>query len=96
MVIEDLSFKQEFSYGKTRNRKLSNFKTSALNLLERKCLKRGVPIKKVHPAYISLIGRYNYSRLYNLSIHILASYVIARKGLGFKEELPTIYKWLLA
>jgi len=96
LVIEDLSFEQEFSYGKKRNRKLSNFKTSALDVLERKCLKRGVAIKKVHPAYTSLIGKYNYSQLYNLSTHILASYVIARKGLGFKEELPTNYKWLLA
>jgi IS605 OrfB family transposase len=96
LVIEDLSFEQEFSYGKKRNRKLSNFKTSALGLLERKCLKRGVAIKKVHPAYTSLIGKYNYSRLYNLSTHTLASYVIARKGLGFTEELPALYKWLLA
>ncbi len=96
LVIEDLSFEQEFSYGKKRNRKLSNFRKSALNLLERKCLKRGVAIKKVHPAYTSLIGKYKYSRLYNLSTHILASHVIARKGLGFKEELPAHYKWLLA
>ncbi|MEE9378341.1 MAG: IS200/IS605 family accessory protein TnpB-related protein [Candidatus Lokiarchaeia archaeon] len=96
LVIEDLSFEQQFSYGKKRNRKLSNFKTSALNLLERKCLKRGVAIKKVHPAYTSLIGKYKYSRLYNLSTHVLASYVIARKGLGFREELPANYKRLLA
>ena len=96
LVFEDLSFAQEFSYGKKRNRKLSNFKTSALDLLERKCLKRGVAVKKIHPAYTSLIGTYKYSRLYNLSPHILASYVIARKGLGFKEEIPTLYKWLLA
>ena len=96
LVIEDLSFEQEFSYGKRRNRKLSNFKISALNLLERKCLKRGVAIRKVHPAYTSLIGKYKYSRLYNLSTHLLASHVIARKGLGFKEELPANYKWLLA
>jgi len=82
--------------GKGGHRKLSNFKTSALDLLERKCLKRGVAIKKVHPAYTSLIGKYKYSRLYNLSTHVLASYVIARKGLGFKEELPAHYKWLLA
>ena len=27
---------------------------------------------------------------------MLASYVIARKGLGFEEEIPAIYKWLLA
>lgn len=32
--IEDLSFDQEFSYGKKCNRKLCNFKTSALVLLE--------------------------------------------------------------
>jgi IS605 OrfB family transposase len=96
LVIEDLLFDQEFSYGKKRNRKLSNFRTSALGLLERKCLKRGVAIRKVHPAYTSLIGKYKYSRLYNLSTHILASYVIARKGLGFKEDIPALYKWLLA
>jgi len=95
LTIEDLSFDQEFSYGKKRNRKLSNFKTSALTLLERKCLKRGVAVRKVHPAYTSLIGKYKYSRSRNLSTHILASYVIARKGLGFKEELPALFKWLL-
>ncbi len=96
LVIEDLSFEQEFSYGRRRNRKLSNFKTSALILLERKCLKRGVAVRKVHPAYTSLIGKYKYLRSRNLSTHILASYVIARKGLGFKDAIPTIYKWLLA
>ncbi len=96
LIIENLFFTQEFSYGKKLNRKLSNFKTSALDLLERKCVKRGIAIKKVHPAYTSLIGKYKYSRLYNLSTHVLASYVITRKGLGFKEDLPAIYKWLLA
>jgi len=96
LVVEDLSFEQEFSYGKKRNRKLSNFKTSALELLERKCLKRGVAIRKVHPAYTSLIGKYKYSRLYNLSTHVLASHVIARRCLGFREDLPPIYEWLLA
>ncbi|MFX1366725.1 MAG: IS200/IS605 family accessory protein TnpB-related protein [Promethearchaeota archaeon] len=96
LVIEDLFFEQEFSYGKKRNRKFNNFKTSALDLLERKCLKRGVSIKRVHPAYTTLIGKYKYSQLYNFSTHILASYVIARKGLGFSEEIPVRYKWVLA
>ena len=96
LIIEDLSFDQEFSYSKTRNRKFSNLKTTALDLLERKCLKRGVAIRKVHPAYTSLIGKYKYLRLYNLSTHVLASYVIARKGLKFKEAIPPLYKRLLA
>ena len=39
----------------------------------------GIAIKKVHPAYTSLIGKYKYSRLYNLSTHVLASYVIAKR-----------------
>ncbi|MFW9988670.1 MAG: hypothetical protein ACFFC3_08445 [Candidatus Odinarchaeota archaeon] len=69
---------------------------SALTLLERKCLRKGVAIRKVHPAYTSLIDKYKYSRLSNFSTHVLASCVIARKGLGFKEELPPHYKWLLA
>ena len=53
-------------------------------------------MRKVHPAHTSLIGKYKYSRLYNLSTHVLASYVIARKGLGFQEDIPILYKWLLA
>ena len=96
LVIEDLSFDQEFSYNKKRNRKLSNLRITALDLLEKKCLKRGIAIRKVHPAYTSLIGKYKYSRSYNLSTHVLASYVIARRGLGFKEKIPAIYKWLLS
>ena len=96
LVIENLSFKQDFSYNKKLNRKLSNFKTTALDLLERKCLKKGVAIRKVHPTYTSLIGKYKYSRSYNLSTHVLASYVIARRGLGFKEPVPAIFKWLLS
>ncbi len=95
-MIENLSFEQEFSYNKKLNRKLSNFKSTALDLLERKCLKKGVAIRKVHPAYTSLIGKYKYSRSYNLSTHVLASYVIARRGLGFKESIPAVYKRLLS
>ncbi|NVM28295.1 MAG: IS200/IS605 family element transposase accessory protein TnpB [Candidatus Helarchaeota archaeon] len=96
LVIEDLSFNQSFSYNKKLNRKLSNFKTSMLEILERKCTRKGVAIRRVHPAYTSIIGRLKYSRSYNLSVHHLASYVIARRGLGFQELLPPLHKWLLS
>ncbi len=96
IAIEDLSFKQFFSYNKNLNRKLSNFKRSMLDLLERKCMKKGIPIIKVPPYYTSIIGQLKYSRSYNLSIHYLASYVIARRGLGFEEDLPADYTWLLS
>ncbi len=96
IVVEDLQFDQEFSYNKKLNRKLSNLKTTALQLLEWKCKKRGVSFRRVFPGYTSIIGKYKYSRLHNLSVHHLASYVIARRGLGFKEAFPDIYDWVLS
>ena len=96
LIIEDLSFDQSFSYNKKWNRKVTQLKTSMLPLLERKCARRGIAVKKIHPAYTSIIGELKYSRSFNLSRHVLASYVIARKGLGFTETLPAFYKRLLA
>ncbi len=98
LIIEDLKFNQDFSFRKKRNRKVNNLRVSALGLLERKCIKAGVAIRKVNPAYTSIIGRYEYSRSRNLSVHVLASFVIARRGMGFKDEnhLPPVYAWLLA
>ena len=96
IVVEDLQFDQEFSYNTKRNRKLSNMKTTALILLERKCKKRGVSFRKVFPGYTSIIGNYKYSGLHNLTVHHLASYVIARRGLGFKEAIPAVYDWVLS
>ncbi|MDD1777445.1 MAG: IS200/IS605 family accessory protein TnpB-related protein [Candidatus Helarchaeota archaeon] len=96
LVIEDLTFEQSFSYNKNRNRKLTQFKTSMLTLLERKCARHGIAVHKVDPAYTTIIGALKYSWSFNCSDHVLASYVIARKGVGFKEALPACYKWLLA
>ena len=96
IVVEDLQFDQEFSYNTKRNRKLNNLKTTALELLERKCKKRGVSFRKVFPGYTSLIGKYKYSRLHNLAVHHLASYVIARRGMGFEEAFPAVYDWVLS
>jgi len=48
--------------------------------------------KKVNPAFTSVIGKFKYQKMYNLSIHESASYVIARRGLGFNEKL-SLYKY---
>jgi len=76
-VVENLQFDQKFSYNKKFNRKLNNLKTTALQMLERKCKKRGMSFRKVFSGYTSIIGRYKYSRLHNLTDHHLASYVMA-------------------
>ncbi|NVM28405.1 MAG: IS200/IS605 family element transposase accessory protein TnpB [Candidatus Helarchaeota archaeon] len=96
LIIEDLSFDQSFSYNKKQNRKLNQLKTSMLPLLERKCARHGIAVRKVHPAYTTIIGVLKYSWSLNFSEHVLASYVIARKGVGLVESLPACYEWLLA
>ncbi len=96
LIIEDLSFDQSFSYNKKRNRKVTQFKTSMLPRLERKCARHGIAVRKVHPAYTTIIGALKYSWSLNFSDHVLASYVIARKGVGFMEDLPACYEWVLA
>jgi len=96
LVMEELSFEQSFSYNKNRNRKLNQLKTSMLPLLERKCVRHGIAVRKVPPIYTTIIGALKYSWSLNFSDHVLASYVIARRGLGFTEALPACYKRVLA
>ena len=45
-------------------------------------------IKKVNPAYTSVIGRFKYAKMYGLSVHEAASFVIGRRGLDFEEKIP--------
>jgi len=57
--------------------------------------RNGIQVIKVNPAYTSLIGKLKYAPLYNIDKDIAGAYVIARRGLGFKERLPKNYKELL-
>src|SRR5699024_5976396 len=50
--------------------------------------KMGVEVYEVNPAYTSQIGKIKYMRRFGISIHEAASYVIARRAMGFKEILP--------
>jgi len=55
----------------------------------------GIQVFKVNPAYTSIIGKSKYAPLYNIDKGTAGAYVIARRGLGFKERLPKNYKALL-
>jgi len=55
----------------------------------------GIQVIKVNPAYTSIIGKLKYAPLYNMDKDTAGAYVIARRGLGFKERLPKNYKELL-
>ena len=54
-----------------------------------------IQVIKVNPAYTSIIGKLKYAPLYNIDKDTAGAYVIARRGLGFKERLPKNYKQLL-
>jgi len=57
--------------------------------------RNGIQVIKVNPAYTSVIGKLKYAPLYNIDKDTAGAYVIARRGLGFKERLPKNYKALL-
>jgi uncharacterized small protein (DUF1192 family) len=50
---------------------------------------------KVNPAYTSVIGKLKYAPIYRIDKDVASAYVIARRGLGFKESLPKNYRKLL-
>jgi len=57
--------------------------------------RNGIEIRKVNPAYTSVIGKLKYAPQYNIDKDIAGAYVIARRGLGYKEKLPKNYEKLL-
>ena len=49
--------------------------------------KMKIGINEVNPAYTSVIGRLKYANRKGISVHKAASYVIARRGMGYRERL---------
>jgi IS605 OrfB family transposase len=66
-----------------------------LQKIELVARRNGIQVIKVNPAYTSIIGKFKYAPLHNIDKDTAGAYVIARKGLGFKERLPKNYKELL-
>ena len=66
-----------------------------LQKIETVAKRNGIQVIKVNPAYSSIIGKLKYAPLYNIDKDTAGAYVIARRGLGFKESLPKNYKELL-
>ncbi|WP_153038981.1 IS200/IS605 family accessory protein TnpB-related protein, partial [Bacillus cereus] len=51
--------------------------------------KMGVAVFQVNPAYTSISGKMKYMRKLGISIHQSAAFTIGRRGLGYKEKVPT-------
>lgn len=64
------------------------------DLIDYAGVKYGFDIIKVNPFLTSYIGKIKYINK-KLNSHVLASFVIARRGMGFKESLPNEFKSLV-
>jgi len=90
--LDNLDFKK--TGNEDLNRMLSKFPKSIFeDLITSKCARKGIKIKKVHPAYTSIIGLFKYSNRDNLSTShsskskdLSAALVVGRRGLGIIEK----------
>ncbi len=66
-----------------------------LQKLKRVAMLKGVEVIEVNPAYSSVIGMLKYAPQLNIDKDIAGAYVIGRRALGFKEDMPENYERLL-
>jgi len=83
--------------GKAKLRKiLHNWNAKKfLQKLKRVAMIKGVEVIEVNPAYTSVIGMLKYAPQLNIDKDIAGAYVIGRRALGFKEDMPENYEKLL-
>jgi IS605 OrfB family transposase len=66
-----------------------------LQKLKRVAMLKGVEVIEVNPAYTSVIGMLKYAPQLSIDKDIAGAYVIERRALGFKEDMPENYEKLL-
>jgi IS605 OrfB family transposase len=83
--------------GKAKLRKILQFFSyrRILKKIESLANQEGIEVVKVNPAFTSVIGMMKYCPQYFIDKDVAGAYVIGRKALGFKEEIPENYKKLL-
>ena len=93
LAIENLDFGKKKSKTskykkdeKYNNDMLHNLAYSKFDeYISRACFTNGVWLSRVNPAYTSYIGKKKYNEIKKLNTHTSASYVIARRGMRFKD-----------
>ena len=93
LVIENLKFDKTKANMVKDDFKIYNEMLSSLayakfsKIIESKCAKKRIFLKKVNPAWTSRIAKEKYCENKKLNIHSGASYVIARRGQGLKDKV---------
>ena len=57
-------------------------------LLKGKAIRESIGVIEINPAYTSFFGKIKYMKHMRSEIHVAASYVIGRRGMGYKEHVP--------
>ena len=91
-ILESLNFTQKKMnmryHRKAYNRILSEFAYKEITeTIKSRCRKEKVAYKEIDPAYTSRIAREKYMKPMGCSIHMAASYVIARRGCGYTDTI---------
>ncbi|WP_299199989.1 IS200/IS605 family accessory protein TnpB-related protein [Thermocrinis sp.] len=66
-----------------------------LQKLKRVARLKGVEVIEVNPAYTAVIGMLKYAPQLSIDKDIASAYVIGKRALGFKEDMPENYERLL-
>lgn len=91
LVFEDISHVKADTQYAGANRHISLFAYKKMReLILYKEQRFGISVRFVSPAYTSQTGKLKYMRRYGLSVHGSASFVIARRGLGFIDKVPKL------
>ncbi|MFB9759757.1 IS200/IS605 family accessory protein TnpB-related protein, partial [Ectobacillus funiculus] len=95
IVLEVLDTTLSKSAGRYRNRKqnrrISLFAYKKMqDSIHSRAAKMGVAVFEVNPAFTSQIGKMKYMKQMHISIHQAASYVIGRRGMNLKEQVPKV------
>jgi IS605 OrfB family transposase len=80
----------------TLRKRLHNWNAKKfLRKLKRVAMLKGVEVIEVNHAYTSVIGMLKYAPQLNIDKDVAGAYVIGRRALGFKEDMPENYERLL-
>jgi IS605 OrfB family transposase len=96
VVTEHLDFAKKkeqlgAAFGKAYAYMLSNLAYSSFDkALASACARHAVCLRRVNPAYTSLIGRIKFARRYGLSVHAAAAVTIARRAMALSERMPFV------
>jgi IS605 OrfB family transposase len=92
IIIENLDLDKckATSDNKISNRKIHMIAYSKfIGLLKSKAVKSGVLIIETNPAFTSVIAKLKYKAKLGRSVHSCASFTIGRRGMNFKEKIPS-------